>query len=721
MTRSLDRLLRPRTIAAIGGAAARRVAEQCDRSGFEGEVWPVHPRQRSVAGRTAYASIEALPAAPDVAFVGVNRQATIACVAALSERGAGGAICYASGFREAADGGALESELVAAAGAMPIIGPNCYGLLNYLDNVPLWPDQHGGKVLGKDSREKNGRGKDGRGKSARGVAIVSQSSNIAINMTMQRRGLPLAYLLTAGNQAQLGVAELANALLEDPRVTALGLHIEGFDSVPRLHELALAARARGVPTVVLKTGRSPQAQVAARSHTAAIAGSDAGADALLQRLGFGRVHSIAEFLETLKLLHVHGALPGGRIGAMSCSGGEASLMADAVAETRLTLPPLGADQARALAAVVDPLVHVANPLDYHTFAWGDELALRRTFAAFVDAMAADSDANLLVLDLPRQDRCDASDWQTTLDAFHNVLASSPAKGIVVATLSENLPEECAAWLIERGIAPLGGLSEALAAVQCAADIGASLGKPAAMPPLAAAAMGDEQGECNGHDDYEMLDEARAKAQLQAFGVHVPAGHVARSVAEALTASRSLAGAVALKALGIPHKTERHALRLNLRADEEIAQAASELLQLSDRLLVEQLVEGVVAELIVGVHRDPSVGLLLTVGSGGIFVELAGDAITLMLPVAEPEVRDAISRLRCAPLLHGYRGRPPAAIDAAVRAVLAVADFAIARPATLEELDVNPLAVTASDAIALDAFARVRVLSAEHRPAAANAP
>lgn len=730
MTRPLDRLLRPRTIAVIGGAAARRVAEQCDRSGFEGDVWPVHPRQRSVAGRVAYASVEALPAAPDVAFVGVNRQATVACVAALSERGAGGAICYASGFREAADGGALESELVAAAGAMSIIGPNCYGLLNYLDNVPIWPDQHGGKVLGKDGRGedgrgkggrgKDGRGRDGRGKSGRGVAIVSQSSNIAINMTMQRRGLPLAYLLTAGNQAQLGVAELAAALLKDQRVTALGLHIEGFDSVPRLHELALAARARGVPTVVLKTGRSPQAQVAARSHTAAIAGSDAGADALLQRLGFGRVYSIAEFLETLKLLHVHGALPGGRIGAMSCSGGEASLMADAVAETRLTLPPLAADQAPALAAVVDPLVHVANPLDYHTFAWGDELALRRTFAAFVNAMAADSDANLLVLDLPRQDRCDASDWQTTLDAFHNVLASSPAKGIVVATLSENLPEECAAWLIERGIAPLGGLSEALAAVQCAADIGGSLGKPAAAPPLAVTAA---VSECSGHDD-EMLDEARAKAQLQAFGIHVPAGHVVRSAAEALTASRSLAGAVALKALGIAHKTERHALRLNLRTDEEIAQAASELLQLSDRLLVERLVEDVVAELIVGVHRDPSVGLLLTVGSGGIFVELAGDAITLMLPVAETEVRDAMSRLRCAPVLHGYRGRPPAAIDAAVRTVLAVADFAIARHTTLEELDVNPLAVTACDAIALDAFVRVRVPSAEHRQhrqATANAP
>ena len=141
MTHPLGRLLRPRTIAVIGGTAARRVAEQCDRAGFPGEIWPVHPTRRTVAGRAAYASVAALPAAPDAAFVGVNRQATVACVAALSELGAGGAICYASGFREAADGDALQSELLAAAGDMPVIGPNCYGLLNYLDGVPIWPDQ----------------------------------------------------------------------------------------------------------------------------------------------------------------------------------------------------------------------------------------------------------------------------------------------------------------------------------------------------------------------------------------------------------------------------------------------------------------------------------------------------------------------------------------------------------------------------------------------------
>ena len=245
------RLLRPRRIAVIGGEAAARVAEQCDRMGFDGALWPVHPSRETVAGRPVFRSIDALPGTPDAAFVGVNRHATIDAVAALSRLGAGGAVCYASGFLEAADGGRLQRDLVDAAAGMPIIGPNCYGFINYLDATPLWPDQHGGRRL--DPAEK-------------GVAIVTQSSNIAISMTMQQRALPVAYMVTAGNQAQLDVSCLALALLDDARVSAIGLHVAGFHSVAGFEALARRARERNVP--VMKTGRSAQGRAAEYSHTA---------------------------------------------------------------------------------------------------------------------------------------------------------------------------------------------------------------------------------------------------------------------------------------------------------------------------------------------------------------------------------------------------------------------------------------------------------------------
>ena len=677
---SLTRLLRPRSIAAIGGDAAARVAEQCDRLGFAGDVWPVHPHRERVAGRRAFATVAALPAAPDASFVGVNRQAAVDVVEALRERGGGGAVCYAAGFREAADGADLESALVAAAGDMPLVGPNCYGCLNLLDGVPLWPDQHGGARLAVGQR---------------GVGIVTQSSNIAISMTMQRRALPIGYVLTAGNQAQLGAADLAAALLDDERVSAVGVHVEGFGSLAAWEAFAAKARERRVPVVALPAGRTRLGQTLALSHTASIAGARAGADALLARLGFGRAASIAEFLETLKLLHVHGPLPGRRLGSLSCSGGEASLMADAAADAALALPPLGEAQAE-VAATVHPLVTVANPLDYHTFAWGDRAALRRTFAAFA---AGPFDLTALVLDLPRGDRCDDADWQTTLAAFDDALRDTGASGAVVATLAENLPEEQAQRLLDSGVAPLCGMREALAAIDCAATVGDAWAQPPAPALLGPASA--------PMPELADVDEAAAKAQLGAFGLRAPANGTASTVAQAVSLAAFLDAPVAVKALGVAHKTERGAVRVGVEGAEAVAAAARELLPLGDgRVLVERCVEDVVAELIVGVARDPAFGLMLTIGSGGTLVELLGDSATLLLPTSAAEVRKALASLRCAPLLDGYRGRPKADVAALASAIEAVAAFAVAHHGTLAELDVNPLAATADGAFALDALLRL---------------
>ena len=208
------RLLNPRSIAVVGGQWAETVITQCRQAGFDGEVWPVHPRRNRLAGELCYASLDDLPGVPDATFIAVNKDRTIELVASLAAMDAGGAICFATGFGERAaldrDAEARQRRLTDAAGDMPVIGPNSYGLLNYLDGIALWPDQHGGKAV------------------ERGVAVITQSSNIAINLSMQRRGLPLAYLITAGNQAQTTLAQLAASVLEDERVTALGLHIEGF-------------------------------------------------------------------------------------------------------------------------------------------------------------------------------------------------------------------------------------------------------------------------------------------------------------------------------------------------------------------------------------------------------------------------------------------------------------------------------------------------------------
>ncbi|MCP4391467.1 MAG: acetate--CoA ligase family protein, partial [Gammaproteobacteria bacterium] len=450
----LERLLRPKSIAAIGGLQAGRVVEQCQLMGYQGEIWPVHPTKSEVFGVPAYKSVEDLPGSPDAAFIGVNRHLTIDVVKQLRAKDCGGGVCFAAGFLEADEtGGKLQSELIAAAGDMPILGPNCYGYINYADGALLWPDQQGGKRL--DS-----------GRS--GVAIIAQSSNIAINFTMQKRGLPLAYVFTVGNQALVGISELALNLLEDPRVTTLGIYIEGFDSVKAFEKLARKAREMNKPIIVYKVGKSEQAQIAAMSHTASLVGSHAVSSAFLERNGFGQVDSIPVFLETLKLLHQYGPLDGYRVSSMSCSGGEASIISDSAQKRKVYFPDLDDEQKTPLQQVLGPLVTVANPLDYHTFSWGNREVMQATYTAMA---AIGFDMNYLILDFPHPVRCDDWEWHIAVDAFESALNDSNAKGAFVVGMAENIPEDYTDNYSERGIVSFYGIDEALQATEVAADIG----------------------------------------------------------------------------------------------------------------------------------------------------------------------------------------------------------------------------------------------------------
>ncbi|MGH6807217.1 MAG: CoA-binding protein, partial [Ensifer adhaerens] len=533
--RSLARLIRPKSIAVFGGKEARRVIEQCDKMGFAGDIWPVHPREDEILGRKCYRSVADLPAAPDASFVGVNRQLTIDIIAALAARGAGGAVCYASGFREAAseldDGNDMQEALVEAAGDMPIVGPNCYGFINMLDGALLWPDQHGMQRVG------------------RGVAVLTQSSNIACNISMQTRGLPLAYLMTAGNQAQTGLSDIACAVLEDPRVTAVGLHIEGFDSIAALERLATRARELGKPVVTLKVGKSEAAQLATVSHTASLAGNDRVSSALLARLGIGRVDTLPALLETLKLLHIAGPLESNDISSMSCSGGEASLMADAGVRYRVNFRALREEQRRPLKESLGEMVTIANPLDYHTFVWGNREKQTTAFSAMMKGGYA---LNLIVLDFPRQDRCDAADWVTTCDAVIDATKATGARAGIVASLGENMPEQTALSLMAAGVIPFFGIDEALAAVETAAGIGAAWARPA--PPKLL------NGGVSDGGNAITLSEHEAKTELSASGLTIPQGKTASTPQEAATAAESLGFPVVLKGLGVAHKTEAGAVK-----------------------------------------------------------------------------------------------------------------------------------------------------------------
>ena len=659
---NLNRLLRPKSIAVLGAGWALNVIEQCRKMGFDGPVWPVHPTKGEIGGLKAYASLADLPGVPDATFIGVNRFATIDVVAELAEMGAGGAICFASGWTEAGEP-ELQARLVAAAGDMPILGPNCYGVINYLDGALLWPDQHGGVRVD------------------RGVALVSQSSNIVINLGMQQRALPVAYVACLGNAAVVGLADLAGAVLDDPRVTALGMYVEGIDDAAAFADLSEKARAMGKGIVVIKSGKTELSRTAAASHTASLAGGGAASSAFLRQVGVAEVNSPSELIETLKIFHVHGLGLGKRMCSLSCSGGEAGLVADLAAPFGIQFPPVPEATRARLFETLGPIVAIANPLDYHTFIWGDGPKTTEVFTAMLEAY----DAGLYIIDTPRGDRCDALTYEPALDAIVAAQMATGKPAFPVASMAENFGEGRAAALMAQGVCTLMGLETALAALKAAQT---SPGRPGWRPvrPLP-------------ERDSRMLSEAEGKAWLLAVGVAVPRAVMGATLAEVAARVAGLAPPYALKGLGFAHKTEAGAVRLGLASLDGQAEMVG-----ATGYLVEEMVTGTVAEILLGLRRDPIYGVTLTLGMGGVTAEVLADTVTLVLPVEEAGVLAALGRLRLFPLLDGYRGRAKADLGALAEIAVRLGAQMIADP-SLEEIEINPILVKASGAVAVDALIR----------------
>jgi acetyl-CoA synthetase len=681
----LSRLLRPRSLAIVGGKAAEEALRQCRALGFAGPIWPVNPKRTEMGGLPCFPDMASLPEAPDAVFVAAPAPATIALASGL--QGTGGAICYAADFAEAGEEGReRQAALLEAAQGVPLIGPNCYGMLNLFDRIALWPDQHGCLPIDE----------------GRGVAIVSQSGNLALNLTMQTRGLPIGYVISVGNCADVTPADLIEALIADERVSAIGLHLEGLGSVARFSQACLAARAAGVPIVALKTGASAKGAALTMSHTSSLAGADALCDALFARYGVARAHDPATFLETLMLLHVAGPLRGRRVTSASCSGGEASLTADLAEAAGLETPDFPAATQAALEKVLGPRVHVANPLDYHTYIWGD---LAATTACFGAMLGADFEASLLILDFPRADRCSAADWDVTLAAFREACARPASPGtvrMVVSSLAETMPEAVASALLADSIVPAAGLAEGLRAIAAAASIGAAWARPAAdaLPDMPSVRS----------DEPTTWDEVRSKAALAAAGVPIARGKVL-SLAELENPATALPAPfpLVLKAVGaeLAHKTELGGVALNLTSRNAVLAATQGMSHLSGTFLIEEMIGGAVAELIVGVGRDPQFGLFMTLGAGGILVELLRQTEQVLLPASRNDIAAALERLPLYRVLAGYRGKPGCNVPALVDAIARIAAWAIDHADRLEEMDVNPLLALPTAAVAVDALIRIR--------------
>jgi acyl-CoA synthetase (NDP forming) len=692
---NLKRLLSPQHIAFIGGASAALAAQQCVDAGFAGPIWGVNPRRSEMAGRPCFASIEALPEPPDAVFVAVPREAAIETIAALAKVEAGGAVCYTAGFRETgADGATVERALVAASGDLALVGPNCLGLLNYVDRAILWPFAHGGQPV------------------RRGVAIVSQSGMLCSNLTMSQRSVPFSYLISAGNQSVIGIEDLIDVLLEKEAVSAVGLYVEGLRDVSAFSETAVRALERNVPLVALKAGRSETGARVTVTHTGSLSGTDQLFDVLFERLDIIRVQSPAELLESVKMLNCAGAPTGNRIAAFTCSGGDAALLADLGEARGLSFPQPSPLKDESLRALLPPIATVANPLDYTTPLWGKGDVLEQVFGTMIEGAY---DAAVIVQDYMRsQFVADNEFYLADSRAFIAAARRVGIPGAIVTSIPENLPESTRRLCVEGGVAPLQGIETAVAALAGAVAYGtkrlAAL-RQGLLPQLVVPAVVPVDPK-----SAAMLDEWQGKQLLAAAGIAVPAGRLT-DAAGAAEAAASIGYPVAVKLVSadLAHKTEFGAVRLGLSSPAAVEAAIGDIVRsvarcrpgiAADRFIIERMIERPIAELLVGIRHDPLFGQVMVVGAGGTLVEIMRDIATLILPADRASIRTALTSLRIATLFDGYRGAPSADIGRIVDAIARLADFAIRHRERLLELDVNPLMILPDRVVAADALVRI---------------
>jgi acyl-CoA synthetase (NDP forming) len=443
--------------------------------------------------------------------------------------------------------------------------------------------------------------------------------------------------------------------------------------------LAEKARAAGQGVVAIKSGKTELSRSAAASHTASLAGGGAASSAFLRQVGVSEVNTPSELIETLKLFHVHGPQIGTRICSLSCSGGEAGLVADLAAPYGIDFPPVPQETHDRLFAVLGEIPTISNPLDYHTFIWGDGPKTTEVFSAMLQAY----DAGIYIIDSPRADRCDPSGYQPAFDA---IVAAQKATGKIalpVALIAENFGEARVEAMMKEGVCTLLGLETALAAIKAAQT-------PAGIP-------GWRPAKALLPRETRMLSEADGKVLLAEAGIMVPQSRTAARLADLTTAG--LTPPFALKGLGFAHKTEAGAVRLGLTTLQGQAEMPG-----ATGYLVEEMVAGAVAEILLGLQRDPVYGATLTLGMGGVTAEVLADTVTLVLPATEAQVLDAMRSLRLWPLLDGYRGRPKADMAAVAQIAVALGQRMLADQ-TLEEIEINPILVRPTGAVAVDALIR----------------
>jgi acetate---CoA ligase (ADP-forming) len=682
----LGELFEPRSVAVIGasnrtGTVGSSLFRNLLTAGFTGVVYPVNPKWPSVSGVRCYPEVRALPEAPELGIVIVPAPKVAGVVNALGKRGTRGVVVISSGFREVGGAGVrLEEELVRVVRrhGMSLIGPNCFGVLNTDPEVRL--------------NATFSEGLPDRGN----IGFISQSGALCAGILRYGHAERIGFsrFLSVGNRAGIDENDLLRALGKDPSTSVILLYMESLADGRKFLETAREVTERK-PVLVIKSGRSPLGEKAARSHTGSLAlsGQDRLFDALFEQSGVLRVDSIGELFRTAKIFSSGLHLAGPRLAILTNSGGPGIVAADACARSRLELPPLPVAVQEVLRPQLSPSASLANPLDLTADAGPP--AFRTALQALVRLAEVDG---ALVIATPTGE----ASAKTLAEAI--LAARGRSTKPVVACLFglTDLSEEVQ-FLEGHRIPTFTFPEEAVAGLASLARYQAWWSRPR-LPvrkyPVARARVAKLLSKAQ-RVGPGVLPEYLARGILEGYGFRFPEVRRVRTDAEAVAAARELGYPVVLKVVSpdLPHKTDVGGVALNLQNATSV-QAALRSMRLAlaaraphariEGFELERMVRGG-KEVLLGLHRDPGFGPVLAFGTGGIYVEVFQDVTFRLAPIRPLSARNMVQSSRIYPLLTGVRGELPSDLPALYEAIERLSQLAAELPA-IAELDINPLLV-----------------------------
>lgn len=691
----LDRLLRPRSVVIVGasdkpGALGASVLSNLVRNGFSGDIHLINPKREEIGGWPCLPSVDALPEGVDAAVLAIPRAAVLDTVKALAARGVGAAVIFSAGFAEGGEEGLAEQReigRIAAESGMVVEGPNCLGMTNFIDRVPLTFVETDAKPLGD----------------RKGIGIVSQSGAMAcvLSTTLASRDLGLSFSVSTGNEAASGVEDYVDYLLDDPTTQVIAMIVEQFRKPQRFLAAARRARALGKPIVLLHPGKSSAARESAATHTGAMAGDYQVMRVKVERAGVIFAETLEELGDIAEIALRCPAIPAGGVAVLGESGAFKALTLDLCEALDLDLPKVDDANAPALRAALPDFVGVSNPLDLTAQGLVDPDLYYRTLAA----LFGDDRFGSVVAGIIQTDPVTVGIKLPPI--LRAVGELKPAKPIIFAGLDEgaDISAEYIAQLRAFGIPYFPSTERALRALKRLNDFARrdfSMGDNA---PLTVAGLPEQGG---------VIPEYRAKALLAPLGIPFPKGAFCTTVEEALSAADRIGYPVALKAQSadLSHKSDAGGVVLNLATPEELRAGWDRLyanvaaydasLALDGALLEGMGQRGV--ELIIGAKSDPDWGPVILAGFGGVTAEILQDVRLLTPDLSVAAIERELDKLKQAALLRGFRGAPALDVEAVARIIATLGRLMLAEP-SIREIDLNPVIAypRGQGVVALDAL------------------